>query len=566
MYKLILSLRYLKTRWIALASILSVCLGVATLIVVNAVMSGFSGLIKDRIHNTLADVIVQSFSTDGVADPERLMALINETVGDEVAAMTPAVEVFGVISYEVPGGEMIQRPVTLVGIDPKGKDAVSPMREFLLSRTPSDEQHLTETIGTFPAGEPLNWDLSEQATAYRRQWLEYRLRSQEAYAEDTLTQTASTPFDLEPQTMSDGTAASEPAAGVFDPFATSVQDAAATSTVAEPTNPFFDEVAAQPSDPFEPSEARLYVGAGLISQAYPDAQNPGGSKTMMFAAPGQDITVTTIKAGVPEPVRFAATICDVFKSGMAEYDQSYVFCNLEALQAARGMLVRNVDGSADWRQGAVTQIQIKLKDYANAPIVVQKIREMMRNTPTVAVAEGQLAPPGRSLYSAMHVETWEQRQAPIINAVAMETAILNILLGLIICVAGFGILAIFYMIVAEKTRDIGILKALGASSRGVMSIFLSYGLALGLVGSGFGVILGLVFINWINEIEEFISAINGRQLVDETVYYFSEIPTSVHPMMVVSVAAGAILIAVLASVLPALRAARLNPVQALRWE
>ncbi len=87
----------------------------------------------------------------------------------------------------------------------------------------------------------------------------------------------------------------------------------------------------------------------------------------------------------------------------------------------------------------------------------------------------------------------------------MESAILNVLLFLIITVAGFGILAIFYMIVVEKTRDIGILKALGASSRGVMSIFLGYGLALGLVGSGVGVAIGLLFVHYINEIEHVIS-------------------------------------------------------------
>lgn len=562
MYKLILSLRYLKTRWIALASIVSVCLGVATLIVVNAVMSGFSGLIQDRIHNTLADVILESFSTDGVSDPVRLMNLIEETIGDDVAAMTPVVEMFGVISYEVPGGEMIQRPVTLVGIDPQGKDAVSPMRQFLLSRTPPEEQHLREMIGTFSDDEAaLSWNLSEQAQVYRRQWLEYRQYSRETYREDTLTRTAEAPT-------------AQPAAPEeFDPFATPTDAGTGDATPgtlatdAPPENPFFSEPVAAVTDPFAPSEARLYVGSGLISQPYPDPANPGKSKTVLFAAPGQDITVTTIKAGVPEPVRFTATVCDVFKSGMAEYDQSYVFCNLEALQAARGMLVRDVDGKADWRTGAVTQIQIRLKDYSRSQEVITKLNDMLRTTPVDANGQTDVfGGHGRSLYAAMHVETWEQRQAPILNAVSMETAILNVLLGLIICVAGFGILAIFYMIVTEKTRDIGILKALGASSRGVMSIFLSYGLALGFVGSGIGVVLGLAFIHWINEIEAFISKINGREVFDETVYYFSEIPTAVHPTMVISVAAGAIAIAVLASILPALRAARLHPVHALRWE
>ncbi|MCA9055096.1 MAG: FtsX-like permease family protein, partial [Planctomycetaceae bacterium] len=112
----------------------------------------------------------------------------------------------------------------------------------------------------------------------------------------------------------------------------------------------------------------------------------------------------------------------------------------------------------------------------------------------------------------------------------------------------------------------GILKSLGASSRGVMSIFLGYGLSLGIVGAGGGVILGLLFVKYINEIEDALSWVTGRKVFDEAVYYFKEIPTTVHPSMVLWVAGGAMAIAVLASVLPARRAARLHPVQALRYE
>ncbi len=122
------------------------------------------------------------------------------------------------------------------------------------------------------------------------------------------------------------------------------------------------------------------------------------------------------------------------------------------------------------------------------------------------------------------------------------------------------------MIVVEKTKDIGIMKALGAPSSGVMSIFIGYGFSLGLVGSGVGMVGGLLFVANINKIAALIETVTGQEVFDPTVYYFQSIPTIVDPQTVVGVVAGAVTIAVLASVLPALRAARLHPVRALRYE
>jgi lipoprotein-releasing system permease protein len=133
-------------------------------------------------------------------------------------------------------------------------------------------------------------------------------------------------------------------------------------------------------------------------------------------------------------------------------------------------------------------------------------------------------------------------------------------------VAGFGILAIFFMIVAEKTRDIGILKALGASNLGVMKIFLSYGLLLGAVGAGLGTALGLSLTININEVEHFLSKVTGSEIFPRQVYYFDSIPTDIQSWSVVLVNVGALAIAIFASVLPSLRAALLHPVRALRYE
>jgi lipoprotein-releasing system permease protein len=167
---------------------------------------------------------------------------------------------------------------------------------------------------------------------------------------------------------------------------------------------------------------------------------------------------------------------------------------------------------------------------------------------------------------AMNIQTWRDMQGPLLAAVQLETTLLNILLFLIIAVAGFGILATFFMIVVEKTRDIGTLKALGASGGGVMSIFVSYGLLLGSVGSGVGLIGGLLFVHHINDIAGWVEYVTGQEVFDPTVYYFTEIPTIINPFTITWVMAGAIAIAVTASVLPALRAARMHPVAALRFE
>ncbi|MCA9171832.1 MAG: FtsX-like permease family protein, partial [Planctomycetales bacterium] len=115
-------------------------------------------------------------------------------------------------------------------------------------------------------------------------------------------------------------------------------------------------------------------------------------------------------------------------------------------------------------------------------------------------------------------------------------------------------------------RDIGILKALGATRQGVMSIFLGYGLSLGCVGSGVGMVIGLLFVANINRIAELLERLTGREVFDPTIYYFQEIPTIVNPFTVSWIVTGAMMIAVIASILPALRAARMHPVEALRYE
>lgn len=549
MYKLLLCLRYLRTRYIALASIVSVMLGVATMIVVNSVMAGFGNEMRDRIHGFLADIVVESRSMDGIADSSAQMKIVEDAAGDFIAAMTPTVEVPAMVTFADPvTGETYTQPIQLIGIDPAGKAAVGPLKDNLVSYQPELKDGEIVRDPERSRDTPVSFDLTERAAEYRR----HRKEEEQLFLRD---RQESLPFDTsefpaagsealpEEPAIAEGTESLPPEPSFDDPI-----DLPETGTDVPP--PSFDEpltvAESEDVDPAAPMAARLFVGEQIISF---QAQDPrtGQTDKVHMVRPGDDIIITTVQSGQPpEPTNFIGTVSDVFRSGMSEYDSQMVLMNLDELQKVRGMTV-DTDGDGQPDVDAITSIQISLKDYADADEVVKRLRAAF--------------PPGM-----VTVSTWESKQGLLLEAVEMETAILNVLLFMIIAVAGFGILAIFFMIVVEKTRDIGILKSLGASSSGVMSIFLSYGLGLGVVGSVAGVAMGLLFVRYINEIEDVLSWITGRKVFDEQIYYFREIPTQVSSGMVFWVAVGAITIAVLASVLPARRASLLHPVRALRYE
>jgi lipoprotein-releasing system permease protein len=471
MYKVLLCWRYLLTRYLALACIISVMLGVATLIVVNSVMSGFSTKLKDRLHGLLSDVIIESFDFDGYADPEEKMRFIRESsIGDKIEAMAPTIEVLGLIQFNYAGRPITPRAVRIMGINPKDRAQLGGFKQYLLN--PRNQQ------------EP-SFELSPEA----KRW--YALHQQHA---------ATLP-EFRPQVRP----------GQLPP----------------PDVP--------PLETREPTG--IFLGYSIGNYRDRKARAEDTKKDVAVLQTGDAVVLHTMSGAKLTAVYQEAVVADFFKSEMSEYDANFVFVPLDWLQNLRSMPNR------------ATHLQIRLKDYnKDAKEVVKVLGAMF---------------PHELNY---HVETWEDKQGPLLSAIAIEKGILNILLFLIIGVAGFGILAIFAMIVVEKTRDIGILKALGASNGGVMKIFLGYGLLLGVVGAILGTVLGLTLTVNINDIEQWLGRHTGREIFDRSVYYFDKIPTDIQAWMVVLVNTGAIGIAVLFSVLPALRAALLHPVRALRYE
>jgi lipoprotein-releasing system permease protein len=483
LYKLLLCWRYLLTRYLALACIVSVMLGVATLIVVNSVMSGFSTKLKERLHGLLSDVELEAVNTyTGFPDAERVMERIRHEprLGDKIQAMSGTLEVFAMLQFRMANGQMMMRPVRLIGVDPKTRAALGGFKEHLVNQR--NEREASFAVPPEARRRLEQEELWRQTVA----WQEYgqALRLYEA----------------------------ELAKGNKDALA--------------PVMP-------PPSRPNIPRG--IILGNGIASFRGKDPAT-GQVKDRYMLRRGDEVRIITYK-GAEElrPANQSYLVSDFFKSEMSEYDANYVFVPLDDLQELRGLPNR------------VTAIQIKLKHYADAKNVVDALK-------------------GIFPASEFRIETWEDKQGALLAAINVEKGILNVLLFLIIGVAGFGILAIFAMIVAEKTRDIGILKALGASNGGVMKIFLGYGLLLGVVGAGLGTSLGLSITFKINDIEKILAAITGQDLFPRDIYYFDQIPTFIQAGTVVLVNLGAVAIAVLSSVLPALRAALLHPVRALRYE
>ncbi|MFH1922757.1 MAG: FtsX-like permease family protein [Planctomycetota bacterium] len=528
MYQLLLCWRYLRTRYIALASIISVTLGVATMIVVNSVMSGFTTEMQNRIHGILSDVVVEARSLDGFPDPEWHMDQIYQAAGNSIEGMTPTVVAPAMLHFQV-GDEWIAQQVTAIGIDPATHSRVSDFGKYLQHPENRDGQlsFLLHQGGYDTHDHQAGADAPERTDMAAAGW-EYRKRLAEFEALRRKMLRTDQPYAQEPAPSDAGTEQPDgERSAASDPFAL------AGTGPGEETHQF---------DPALEQHTGLVMGIAMAMKRVPVEGNVYEDRFLVL--PGNDVKLTYPTAGrPPKAVSTDFTIVDFYESKMSEYDSSFVFVPVRTLQEDRGMY----DYVGGAKRYFVNSIQIKLAPGVDGTEVRNKLRAVF--SPDLYV-----------------VSTWRDKQGPLLAAVWMETAILNVLLFLIIAVAGFGILAIFLMIVVEKTRDIGILKSLGASGWGIQGIFLTYGLSLGLVGSGVGMVLGLLFVHYINQIADGLGWLTGQPVFDPEVYYFYKIPAIVDAWTVGWIVFGAVAIAVLASILPAFRAARLRPVEALRYE
>ncbi len=228
-------------------------------------------------------------------------------------------------------------------------------------------------------------------------------------------------------------------------------------------------------------------------------------------------------------------VTGIFESGMFEYDVGLIFTSLETAQDLYEM------------GNAVHGIEVMTDDPVAGAAEVA--RELNRELP----------PPLRA-------QTWAELNKRLLGAIQVEKTMMFFILILIIVVAAFGIMSTLITVTVQKTRDIGVMKALGATPRKILAVFLLQGFTVGVIGVAAGVALGLLTVDNINPINHFLSHILGIDLFPQDIYNFAEIPAFLTPRDLLTITGSALVICTLAGLLPALRAARLEHVEALRHE
>jgi len=263
-----------------------------------------------------------------------------------------------------------------------------------------------------------------------------------------------------------------------------------------------------------------------------------GVRYALNAAFGDKVTVVTARKFslffADHPAMKPFVVTGEYHSGMYEYDVSSVFLLLEDAQKLAGL------------KDAVTGIQVKLRDPFKAWDVRGRIEDR--------------------LGTAYRGVTWIEQDSTFWSALKQEKAVMFVILTLVIVVAAFNIASTLIMVVMEKRRDIGLLRSVGTPTRRIMGVFIFEGLTVGLVGTLLGLVGGIALSNSLNRIENFIADKTGVDIFSAQIYIFDRIPVTIQVSDVVLVTVSAVLISFLATLYPAWQAARLNPVECLRYE
>jgi len=254
--------------------------------------------------------------------------------------------------------------------------------------------------------------------------------------------------------------------------------------------------------------------------------------------PGDPLTLVSPSGGATvfggTPLQKTYTVAATFSIGMSQYDQAYIYMPLAQAQLFLG------------REGTVDEIEIKLRNPDSAA--------------------GMKAALTRAAGPTAVVSDWTQRDASFWGALKVERNVMRLILMLLVAIAAMNIISGLVMLVKNKGRDIAILRTMGAGPGSILRIFFMAGAAVGALGTLAGLLIGTLFCIYIDEIQSAVEWVTGQAVFSSDVYFLNRIPAKVDWAEVALITFWALAMSFLATLPPAWRASRLDPVEALRYE
>ena len=241
--------------------------------------------------------------------------------------------------------------------------------------------------------------------------------------------------------------------------------------------------------------------------------------------------VETIIGKLPKQKTF--TVISIFESGLVEFDNNVIFLNLKTLEDFSNL----------------SETDRNLEIYLKNPQDIEKQKKIIQN-----------------IFPNDLIYTWADMNKSLFSALKVERNVMFIILSLIIIVAAFNIISGLTILVKNKTKDIAILKSIGVLNNSIIKIFFLVGIIIGTTATYFGILVGITFSYYVENIREFISSTFDLTLFPEEIYFLSTMPSEINISSIILISICSILVTILVSIFPAMKASKLDPVKSLKYE